>query len=90
MMVLSPDRELLAETDDQYIYTLKKRDTGIVKEVIPADEILNYRVLARCQHLACGPTKKPRSKATRETDIGSKVAPGEILYLTSYSVYYVY
>ncbi|PKK42426.1 hypothetical protein CI102_12442 [Trichoderma harzianum] len=59
-VILSPDQQVLVETEEQLIY-LKDQDA-----VIRESEVMKYRVLARCQHLACGPTKKPKAKADGE------------------------
>lgn len=58
--IFSPDQQILVEAEDQLIYF---RDEDAV---IPEDEVMQYRVLARCQHLTCDPAKKPRSKANGE------------------------
>ncbi|KAL5083898.1 hypothetical protein Trisim1_000807 [Trichoderma cf. simile WF8] len=58
--ILSPDQQVLVETGDQLTYF---RDEDAV---IPEDEVMKYRVLARCQHVTCGPAKKPRAKADGE------------------------
>ncbi|KAJ4857884.1 hypothetical protein T069G_08781 [Trichoderma breve] len=59
-VILLPDQQILVETEDQLIYF---RDEDAV---ISEDEVMQYHVLARCQHLTCDPTKKPRNKANGE------------------------
>ncbi|QYT03624.1 hypothetical protein H0G86_010572 [Trichoderma simmonsii] len=51
---------MLVETEDQLIYF---RDEDAV---VPEDEVMQYRVLARCQHLTCGVAKKASTKADGE------------------------
>ncbi|KAL6791286.1 hypothetical protein GGI42DRAFT_185253 [Trichoderma sp. SZMC 28013] len=46
---------------------MEEGSTGYAK-VKPEEEIMRYRVLARCQHLTCDPAGRPRSKATGETE----------------------
>ncbi|KAM6476498.1 hypothetical protein HDV62DRAFT_402813 [Trichoderma sp. SZMC 28011] len=59
-VILSPNQQILVETEDQLIY-FRDKDA-----VVPEDEVMKYRVLARCQHLTYGPAKKPRAKADGE------------------------
>ncbi|KAL7796442.1 hypothetical protein V8C43DRAFT_321254 [Trichoderma afarasin] len=60
MVILSPDQKVLVETEDQLIYL--KGQGGVIRE----SDVMKYRVLARCQHLACGPMKKPKAKGDGE------------------------
>ncbi|KAL6693395.1 hypothetical protein J3F84DRAFT_401275 [Trichoderma pleuroticola] len=59
-VIFSPDQQILVESEDQHIY-FRDQDA-----VIREDDVMQYRVLARCQHLACGPLKEPRRKANGE------------------------
>ncbi|OPB45812.1 hypothetical protein A0O28_0093790 [Trichoderma guizhouense] len=65
-VILSQNQQILVETEDQLIYF---RDEDAV---VPEDEVMKYRVLARCQHLTCGPAKKPRAKADGEDVNGNE------------------
>ncbi|KAK4060023.1 uncharacterized protein Triagg1_10924 [Trichoderma aggressivum f. europaeum] len=78
--ILSPDQQILVETEDQPIYL---RDGHAV---IPEDEVMKYRVLARCQHLTCGPAKEPRAKADGENANDSEalmnsISDGKSVYI---------
>lgn len=54
--------------------------------MIPEDEVMQYRVLARCQHLTCGPAKKPMAKADGENVNGNEalilsISDGKSVYI---------